>query len=117
MPKPTRNGDDVKPGADVDACGATVDRDERRRCMSAFLLDLLAGHGASEDGPGRRERTKHHFPKRDRSRRHHYQVRNAPWTMFFYGFENAKKQPAAPSGPDVARSAAEFLFQEVGLRP
>ncbi len=79
-----------------------------------FLLMVMVPPGVGLKGGSAQQ---HHFPKRDRSGRHHYQVRNAPWTMFFYGFENAKKQPAAPSMPDIARSATEFLFQEVGLRP
>ena len=78
---------------------------------------LLLRHDCLQGEARKRERASNHFPKRDRPRASPIQVRSAPWTMFFYGVENAKKQPAAPSGPDVARSPAEFLFQEVGLRP
>src|SRR2546423_5880956 len=32
--------------------------------------------------------------------RHHSQVRNSPWTMFFYGVDATKKPTAAPLGTD-----------------
>src|SRR6266568_8159410 len=65
------------------------------RAPFLFLLAM----GASGEGPGGGRAHQNTFLNGIAVRRHHCQVRNAPWTMFFYGDDITKKQPAAPPEP------------------
>ncbi len=107
--------DDMKRCPDVHAGSAPMHRSQRRRRARPHLL--LAHHGYLQRGPEGGSARLNTFLNGIARGRHHYQVRNTPWTMFFYGFELTKKSPAAPSKPNAPRSHPELLFQQVGRRP
>lgn len=46
-------------------------------------------------------------------RRHHTQIRNGPWAMFFYGVGATKKQTASALGYPPSVDPGEFLPLQV----
>src|SRR6266508_2053734 len=81
--------------AAASGCTGNMLRCSRRRFVSIMTTSLH--HLNKKEGLGRGE---FQFPNRDRLTRHHSQVRNGPWTMFFYGVDATKKPTAAPLGAD-----------------
>ena len=100
------DGRDMHGSADIDRCCSRMNR--RPMPWRARLLRLRHAVsppvGISQRGAGRRSTI--NFLIGIARKRHHLQVRNRPWTTFFYGDRSTKKLSAAPLHSTIARSVS-----------